>query len=149
MRSTLAMLARRPAPHVGGRPLCDVVVLRRGGAGRIRPGLLVGLAVLLGVGYVGYQVARHYWVYFNVQEATQTVALDLATGRGGEEGARQSMRRLLAEWGVAVEDKDLKITLQQNGTATIGFSYYAPVVIPKYTHWLYFQVFFSSARRIR
>jgi hypothetical protein len=90
-------------------------------------------------------VALIYWARFNIQEAAHTLALQIATGKGEDQEARQTFFKALKEWGVSLTDKDVSVTTRE-GIVTVSLAYYAPLELPKYTHWFYFEVTSASSR---
>lgn len=140
MRAEAAATAARAseAGHGGGGRA-------RGDAGRVRIGLLLGLALLAVAAYGGLQLAKHYWAYWNLGEEANRVATDLVAGQVREEGARQTIRLRAADHGIHFEDKDIQITIEPRA-ATVAFAWETAVNLPWYTFPLSFQVNATSRR---
>jgi hypothetical protein len=118
---------------------------RRRDAGRVRIGLILGLAVVAVAVYGGVQLAQHYWAYWNMSEEANRVATDLVAGQVQQEGARKLIRSRAAEFGLQFEDKDIQITIEPR-VASISFEWQRSVDLPWYTVPLAFQVNAVSRR---
>ena len=118
-------------------------------AGRIRFGLILGLAVLAVGIYAGVQFASHYWAYWNLQEEAERQALDLVVRDSPmqQETARQRMVKKAQEFDVTLDPKEIVITSAPE-QVTISFSFERTIELPGYTHPLTFHVTVSS-RRVR
>lgn len=116
--------------------------------GRIRIGLVLGLAVVAIGLYVGSQAAIEYWAYWNLQEEAERAALEVAA-RDGQAGlGRQMVQAKAREYGLEFRDEDIQVTVQ-GGAVTIAFSWERPVQLPGYTYPLTFQVNVTTSQRVR
>ena len=114
-------------------------------AGRVRIGLILGLAVLAVAAHGGLQVGKHYWAYWNLSEEANRMATELVGGQVREEGARQIIQLRASEYGLKFEEKDIQIALEPR-VATIAFAWEASVDLPWYSFPLAFQVTVTSRR---
>ena len=115
-------------------------------AGRIRFGLLLGVAIVAVGIYGGSQGAYHYWTYWNLAEEAQRAAIEVAS-KDGQEGAGRRMIQVKAqEYGLQFEEKDIQIGTQ-SGVVTVAFAWERPIEFPGYTYTLAFQVNATTSRR--
>ncbi len=127
-----------PATTPGARPL-----------GRIRFGLILGLAVLAVGLYAGVQFAAQYWAYWNLKEEAERQTLDLAVRDNPSqyESARRVLVSRAQEFDVTLDPQEISIT-SVSGQITISFSFDRTIEVPGYSHPLTFNVT-ASSRRIR
>ena len=117
-------------------------------AGRIRFGLLLGLAIVVAGIYAGSQAAFHYWVYWNLQEQAERAALEVAARGGQEDLGRQMVQAKAREYGLELRGEDIQVSIQ-GGAVTISFAWERPIQLPGYTYPLAFQVNVTTTRRVR
>lgn len=117
----------------------------RGAGGRVRIGLILGLAAGAVAVYGGLQLAQHYWAYWNMSEEANRVATELVAGQAQEEAARRMIRARADEYGLRFEDKEIEITREPR-VATIRFAWEAAVDLYWYRYPLAFQVDATSRR---
>jgi hypothetical protein len=123
-----------PARPSGARP-----------AGRIRFGLILGLAIVAVGVYAGSQAAFAYWTYWNLWEEGERAAVEL-TARGTESQARQMVQAKAREYGLEFADEEIHIKAQ-GGVVTVSFAWESPIEFPRYTYTLRFKVDATSATR--
>jgi len=125
------------------------VTLGARASGRIRFGLILGLAaVALGI-YSGIQLAYHYWAYWNLREEAERAALELVVrdSPGQQDVARRMVLNKAREFGVELDPREVVIaSLPEN--VTISFSFERTIEFPGYTYPLNFHVT-ASTRRVR
>lgn len=124
--------------------------MRRGAvpaAGRIRLGLILGLAVAAVGIYGGTQLAWHYWAYWNLREEAERWAIEGAAGQAQEAAIRRQVVLKGREYGIQFREEDIQTSLQ-SGAVSVSFAWQTSVELPGYSHPLYFQVNVSS-RRVR
>ena len=114
--------------------------------GRIRFGLLLGLAILAVTVYGGAQAAQAYWTYWNLREEAERAALEVAAKEGQESLGRQMVQAKAREYGLQFEEKDIRIAVE-SGAVTVSFGWESPIEFPRYTYVLHFQVNATTSRR--
>jgi hypothetical protein len=118
-------------------------------SGRIRFGLILGLAVVaLGI-YTGVQLAYHYWAYWHLREEAERQSLELVVRDTPmqNETSRQMLVNKAQEFDVTLDPKEIAIT-SLPGQVTIAFSFERTLEFPGYTFPINFHVTVSS-RRVR
>jgi len=113
--------------------------------GRIRFGLILGLAAAAVGIYAGGQAAFAYWTYWNLSEEAVRAAVEIAA-RGTEDQARQMVRAKAREYGLEFTDEEISVKVQ-GGVVTVSFAWESPIEFPRYTYTLRFKVDATSASR--
>ncbi len=114
--------------------------------GRIRFGLILGLALVAVAIYGGSQAAYHYWAYWNLREEGDRASIEAAARDGQQATARRMVQAKAREYGLEFEDKDIQISVE-GGVVTVSFAWERPIEFPGYTYTLRFQVIATTSRR--
>lgn len=107
--------------------------------GKIRPGVLLFILVVVAGIYVAMLLIPPYWTYLSMQDPVKEAALTAITVRDGEAAARADLLRKSRDLGLRLEDENIEIT-REGQELVVRVTWVEPVDFPRYRHSLHFYV---------
>lgn len=107
--------------------------------GKIRPGALLFILVVVAGIYVAILFIPPYWTYLSMQDPVRDAALTAITARDGEATARADLLRKSRDLGLRLEDENIEIA-REGQELVVRVTWVEPVDLPRYRHNLHFLI---------